>query len=307
MKTALKCSLVLFLAWPLVSYSLGTEWTEDDWQPLTNEPSRNQLQTYYQLGFEIEAVPRDFRFPEDTLVTTGGPKTFGIDISHYNPSDLPFTKFSAKNIRYVFIKATQGTGFKDPKFQHFWNSIGSLPATKKVARGAYHFLSASSDPILQAERHVAYVNLHGGYQAADLSPVVDLEWDKGSVSGPDRWSDYTPSQIISRVLQYLVRVEALTGKIPMVYTSKAWWRERQIPDSEIHKLSRYKLWLADYSIATRNSENPRGPDNVIPELWQFTDRAKITGGPTSGFDGNMFKGTLEEFLNEFTTSTNFLN
>lgn len=289
--------LVLFLLYPLVGAT--QPWTEDDWVPLTNELSRSELLRMH-MPQDPKAVPRIFRFPQDTL-SAAGRRTFGLDISHHNPSNIPFHQLRDKNIHFVYMKATQGVTHKDQKFGHFWNSIGNLPAHLKVARGAYHFLSAlsSSDPELQAERFVAYVNLNGGFEADDLPPVMDLEWDKASPSSPDRWANYTPAQIVSKALKFLIRVEELTGKTPMIYVSRAWWRERRIPESEIARFARYRLWIPDYSRATLENENPRGPNGVIPDLWQFTDSSRITGGPSANLDANMFDGPPDEFLEIF--------
>lgn len=297
MKKRIFLLLLIALTWPQVGLTQTQVLTEDDWQPLTNDLSRGELLRMH-MPPELDAVPRDFRFPEDTLETPG-PRVFGLDISHHNTSDIPFDKLVSKNIRYVFIKATQGVTLKDPKFAYFWSNIGNLSGQKWVARGAYHFLSSLTDPIEQAESHVAYVNLHGGYLEDDLPPVMDLEWDKSSASGPDRWKNHSPAEIVSRALKYLKRVEQLTGRIPMVYVSRAWWNERGIPASDITKFSRYKMWIPDYSNSTRNNENPKGPGGIIPDLWQFTDRSKISGGPNAKFDGNLYKGTLNQFIDEF--------
>lgn len=300
MKTAWMLGLVLTLAWPLTSQAQQQKWTEDDWQPLIDEPSRGDLlRMNSPIDYDILALPRQFQFPEDTQIS-GGPRFYGIDISHYQPLEIDFTSFKSKNIRYVYMKATQGTTHKDGKFSHFWNSIGALPNSKKISRGPYHFLSAlrTSDPELQAERFVAYVNLHGGLKDDDLPPVMDLEWDYGGGT-VDRWSALTPSQIVTKALKFLQRVEALTGRIPMIYTTKAWWRERGIPDSEFTKFARYKLWIPDYSNATLQNESPRGPNNTIPDLWQFTDRSRILGEGTAQFDANAFFGTEDEFLSLF--------
>jgi lysozyme len=292
--------LLMAMSWSLVGWSQTFGWTEADWQPLTNEPSRQELlrSSMSSTDLNIFFLPRSFKFPENTLTLDNGPQTFGLDISHYSAA-LPFGELWKKNIWYVYIKATQGTGYKDPKFKENWKAVGNLPASQRIARGAYHFLSATKDPKLQAEKFVAYVNLQGGFNSDDLPPVMDLEWDKASSTGRDRWAKKTSSEIIAAALTFLERVEELTGRIPMIYTSTAWWRERGISESKIGKFARYKLWIADYSGATRLSENPRAPGNVVPQLWQFTDRSTVSGVSSGSFDANAFKGTLEEFNQEF--------
>jgi lysozyme len=170
-----------------------------------------------------------------------------------------------------------------------------------VGRGAYHFLSSAAvdTPELQAERFVAYVNLHGGFVKGDMAPAVDLEWDIARPGGPDQWKNRTVQEIVATALAFLTRVEALTGKTPMLYTSRAWWRERQIPETEIVKFSRYAIWIADFSDATLSNEKPLAPNNQIPTLWQFTDKAKISVGPSAYIDADVFRGTENDFLRTF--------
>src|SRR5262249_2310753 len=160
----------------------------------------------------------------------------------------------SKKVGYVYMKATQGTTYKDPKFAQFWAAAGSLPSNEKIPRGAYHFLSSTSDPILQAESFVAYVNLHGGLQKNDLPPAMDFEWDVAP-NGSDQWAKIPTSTIVNRAVALLIRVEQLTGRIPMLYTSKAWWHERGIPESDMKtSFARYPLWVADYSKSAHQSE-----------------------------------------------------
>ncbi|PWU22223.1 MAG: glycoside hydrolase [Bdellovibrio sp.] len=293
---------VLALCWPFVGLSQTDQWSEEDWEPLVDEPSRQDLLPLtIPPEFEMEAIPLTFWFPQDTHDRSNGSRLFGIDLNHYSPASTPIASLSAKNIRYVYVKATQGVSLKDAKFGYFWEALGRLPDRQKVARGAYHFLSsdAGADPVLQAERFVAYVNLHGGFTSEDLPPVVDLEWDITHRSDRDRWSYRTPRQIVNATLAFLSRVEVLTGTIPMLYTARAWWRERLIPEKDIAKFARYPLWIADYGNKTRLREKPLGPHGVTPTLWQFSDKARISGARSGVFDANVFSGTEEDFMKTF--------
>jgi lysozyme len=67
----------------------------------------------------------------------------------------------------------------------------TLPATERIPRGAYHFLSAdkSMTGTAQADRFLAYVSLHGGFKDGDLRPALDLEWDRACPSCADSWTD----------------------------------------------------------------------------------------------------------------------
>jgi lysozyme len=243
-------------------------------------------------------------FPADTLVDTihnvdRKDSIFGIDISHYTPSNLPFAQLASQNIHYVYAKATQGAAFKDPKFAQFWDAMGKLPDNEKVFRGAYHFLSASDDPELQARRFVAFLNLHGGLKADDLPPVMDLEWDKASANAGDRWGKLKATAIESRALLFLQTVEQLTGRTPIIYTARSWWRSVGIPDADIQKFSQYPIWIADYSKSALAVEVPAVPNKARPTLWQFSESAKLSGGFSAGLDANIFYGSETDFLSTF--------
>jgi lysozyme len=276
---------------------------EEDWIPLENDMSRQELFSLTKPQFSAEAIPATFHFPSDTIVDTVNKverknSIFGIDISHYTKAGLPFDQLVAQNVQYVYAKATQGTTNKDAMFGKYWKAMDELPDKQKVFRGAYHFLSSSDDAKLQAERFVAYVNLQGGFKANDLPPCMDLEWDIATANGPDRWKNVKPADIVQRALTFLQRVEELTGKTPMIYTARSWWRGIGIPESQIAKFSKYTLWVADYSKSAHGTEVPASPNKAKPALWQFIDAAKLTNF-AGGTDADIFYGTEEDFLATF--------
>lgn len=275
---------------------------EEDWTDLVDEPSRHEL-LHPQGDVHATVIPPKFVFPQDTLADANGvPRKnaiFGLDISHYDRADFPFAKLKSQNIRFVYAKATQGIGHKDGNFARYWAAMNALPPEQKILRGAYHFLSASDDPVAQAERFVAFVNLQGGFQAGDMPPVMDLEWDKASANAADRWSSHSAKEIVSIALAFLNRVEQLTGRVPMMYSARSWFRERGIPDSEISKFAKYAIWAADYSKASLKSENPGSPGNAKPALWQFSESSTIAKIYPEAIDASIFRGTEQEFLIRF--------
>src|SRR6185437_8169083 len=118
-----------------------------------------------------------------------------IDVSHYTSKDLNQNVLRLQDIRFVYVKATQGTAFKDGQFAYFWEKLHSLPGQKAVSVGAYHFLSAGIDGTDQARRFIEFVGLHGGFKSSDMPPCLDLEWDRTSTT-PDRWTSVSPDEIV---------------------------------------------------------------------------------------------------------------
>jgi lysozyme len=215
--------------------------------------------------------------------------TFGIDISHHNGSDIEFDALADQNVRFVYAKATQGVGFKDKRFSEYWSAIRALPQGKRVLRGAYHFLTAADDGAAQAQSFLNFLHANGGLTNDDMPPVVDLEWDVIKPGDTDRWSSKTPDEIISSVSGWLKLVHEKTGRVPMVYTARSWWRQRVGSDDSFSRLSPYKLWIADYSESARGTEEPHVPGNNKWHLWQFTEQAQVKAAYPRRLDASIFK------------------
>jgi lysozyme len=250
------------------------------------------------------ALAKEFKFPrhttyDDELKIDRSNAIFGIDISHHNGPAIDFTQLRVQNVRFVYAKATQGVGYRDPRFSAYWKSLGDLSPQLDVHRGAYHFLSHSGDGAAQARSFLKQLRESGGLQADDLPPVLDLEWDVQRGTRKDRWSDRDPDEIIQNALAWLQTVEAATGKVPILYTARAWWRERIGSDDALLQFSRYGIWIADYSRSARGVETPSVPGNHPWLLWQFTENGGVQQGYKGHIDVNIFRGSEDEFLTTF--------
>ncbi|MFS2139161.1 GH25 family lysozyme [Duganella sp. Dugasp56] len=286
-------------------------------KPLINEPSRKELfselirkkaekiETTDTVEFKLRS---DFYFPKDALydetADAGGTEKkartdsiFGIDLSHYTPSNFPIASLSKKQIRFTYLKATQGTGYMDGKFTMFWKELDKLPKGQQIHRGAYHFLSAEKDAKAQASTFVEFLSQNGGLKPTDMPPVMDLEWDKASMKAKDRWQNKTADQIVAAAKAWLEEVEKQTGRRPMIYTSLVWWRER-VGSDRLAEFSAYPLWIADYSASSRAVETLNVPKKMPWALWQYTENARMTAGFEGGFDANIFKGKEADFYSK---------
>ena len=285
---------------------------------LTDEPSRADL-----FKLIIAAKDRDepspqpgeiipynlygpFAFPNDAIYDVVEDKRrekslFGLDLSHYTHSSIPLQKLAGQQVRYIYTKATQGTTFKDGKFSDFWSRMGQLTGNARVHRGAYHFLSAAGSGVDQARTFVKFMNDNGGLKPTDMPPVLDLEWDIARQGAPDRWAGQNPDQIIQKTLDWLQFVENATHRIPMVYTSRAWWRERIGSEQKFSRLDKYKIWIADYSRSSRAVEVPKVPTGARAALWQFTESARLAGGFPGTVDANIWKGKEDDYYKEFAS------
>lgn len=194
---------------------------------------------------------------------------YGIDISHQNKPGIvwdslyvmtdskgrtvrdPFKAKDIKPVSFVFIKATEGAGFKDEDFQKNWKAAGQ----SSLRRGAYHFFRSSKDGEAQARNFISAV---GDLRTGDLPPVLDIETIHRGCS---------KKQLNDRALQWLEIVCERYGKKPIVYASDSFLRDylsKEITDN-------YPLWIAHYGKAK--------PDREDWTWWQVSDKAVVKGIP----------------------------
>lgn len=193
----------------------------------------------------------------------------GIDISHNNAGPIVWdslrvmtdksghTTLSVEDavrilpVRFVFIKATEGTSMKDRMFREYWNEAGS----RDIRRGAYHFFRSSKDAGAQARNFISAV---GELRHSDLPPVLDIETIHVGCS---------KENLNEKALIWLKAIEKHYGVKPLVYTSDYFAHE--VLSQEITSV--YPVWIAHYGV-----ESPVWKDW---EYWQFTDKAKVFGIP----------------------------
>ena len=116
-------------------------------------------------GFRWRALYGEVNYPE-------GYDIHGIDVSHYQ-GDIDWEVLRNQGtiddcpVRFVMIKATEGTTNVDDKFENNFFQAREYGFT----RGAYHFYSTHSPAADQARFFIQNVKLEKG----DLPPVLDVE------------------------------------------------------------------------------------------------------------------------------------
>ena len=199
--------------------------------------------------------------------TPTGYEIHGIDISHYQ-GDINWAVLRSQGqidrcpIRFVMIKATEGSNRVDPKFQtNFEQSL-----EYGFTRGAYHFYSVHSKAKEQAEFFIRNVNLEQG----DLPPVLDVE-HKPAEQSDDAFKE--------SVLEWLRIVEAHYGVKPIIYTYYK-FKMRYLSD---HVFDQYPYWIAHYYV---DSVEYKG----AWKFWQHTDVGRLPG--IKGYvDFNIYNGS----------------
>jgi lysozyme len=324
MTFAIRCGLLVLACSALLSGPVGAE--END-ASMIDGPSRAELfgarmKAEYGPSVVSNAIARPFVIPGDIL----GDAVYGIDVSHHNDGNctckagqkctgckVNWARAARQKIGFAYIKTTQGTHFKDPTFDYHWRAL----ARSGIARGAMHFMSADEDPIEQADHFVDKLQESGKLGPADLPPCLDLEadlrrdaakkWIVVAESGEklDFWKGQEPDEIMDKILRWLRRVEERTGRTPIVYTSRSWWRERIQDDKKFAVLKRYPIWIANYPESGRPlTDSPKVPNDQNWTLWHFADNAimKDSGIMPGGIDISIFKGSLDSFRKTFGVS-----
>jgi len=194
----------------------------------------------------------------------------GIDVSqHQGGINWPLVKGMKDGdiqLRFVFIKATEGLVLKDRNFSYNWKEAGK----QGLLRGAYHYFKPRTDAIQQARHFCKAVKLRPG----DLPPVLDVE-ERGNL---------TRAELARRVQLWLNEVEAQTGVTPLLYTNKHFY-EKNLRDW----LDRpYPLWIAHYYVPELALE-----DSGAWRFWQHNDKGRVDG-IDEPVDFNVFYGKEKE-------------
>ncbi len=179
--------------------------------------------------------------------------TIGVDISSYQ-SDVDMEKLREQGIRFVFIKATEGSSSQDGMFPANWENAknAGLPA------GAYHFFSYDSPGSTQAEN---FINTVGDDLNGRLLPVVDVEYYGDKEENPPAKED-----VIRELTVFLNALEAKYGARPIIYTrSDIYYRYLEGFSEE------YKMWIS--SLYTPLGWNYK-EDWYI---WQYLNRGVLEG------------------------------
>ena len=197
----------------------------------------------------------------------------GVDLSSYQGT-VDWDVLAAQNIRFAFIKATEGSSHVDPRFSDNWDAA----AKTGLRIGAYHFFSFESSGEKQAELFCGTVGVVDNM----LPPVIDVEYYGRFRSEKD--IDVASIKQELRTLVDLLTAEY--GMKPVIYASNAAYKtivRNDFDDCD--------LWF--------RSVYTRVPKDIDWTFWQYSNRHVLKGydGKERYIDMNVFAGTLEEFEN----------
>ena len=173
----------------------------------------------------------------------------GIDVSSYQ-KDIDWSTTAAdKNIKFVFVKATEGATHQS---RHYRRNIDNA-RKHGVKVGSYHFLRTTSSIDAQFANFTSIVKA----DEQDIVPLIDVETRRG-------WSN---QQLQDSVKKFADLIESHYGVRPMIYTSSSFFNSYLGADFAV-----YPLFIARYS-----KSEPTLQFGAKWTLWQFSDRGRIQG------------------------------
>ncbi len=198
----------------------------------------------------------------------------GIDISHHQ-GRIDWDKIDKADIRFVFIKATEGENHHDSLFVENRRQAHA----RDMAAGAYHFFTFCKSGVVQAQNYICNVPA----DSIDMPPVIDLEYG-GNCRKENRFEN-----LIMEIDDFIKAVETHYGKRVLIYTTKEFYNNylsEKFPDNPI--------WIRDII------SEPKLNDNRNWTFWQYANRGSLDG-IYEPVDLNVFYGNEENFRNYLRT------
>jgi len=199
----------------------------------------------------------------------------GIDVSHWQGA-INWNSVRAAGIEFAWIKATEGTSYRDPQFNNnFPNSYYA-----GVIRGAYHFARpGASSGAVQAN----FFASNGGAWSADnltLPGALDLEAGCHGLS---------QAAMRTWIMDFYNTYKARTSRDMVIYTTASWWSSCTGNWSGMGSLA--PLWVAHWGVS-----QPSIPVGFPTwTAWQYTDSGSVSG-ISGAVDRNNFNGDRSRLL-----------
>ncbi|WP_101257439.1 lysozyme [Streptomyces barkulensis] len=205
----------------------------------------------------------------------------GIDVSHWQGA-INWTSVRNSGIQFAWIKATEGTSYKDSRFNT--NYVAAYNAG--VIRGAYHF---ARPDVSGGSTQAAYFASNGGAWSRDnrtLPGVLDIEHNPyGAMC-----YGLSTTQMRAWINDFYNTYKARTSRDVVIYTTAGWWNT--CTGNWTGMYSKSPLWVAHWT----SSETPTIPGGFPTwTVWQYTSTGSV-GGVSGNVDRNKFNGSRDRLL-----------
>ena len=206
----------------------------------------------------------------------------GIDVSHHQGL-MDWDLAKQMGITFAFIRAEYNLA-KDKQFDRNWSEAKRCG----IYRGAYGWVMGNPISNVNQYNHASFFWNIIKNEPGELPPVCDFE------QGTYGSGISTPA--FGALQAYMLALEGLCGKKPLLYTSRGYWT-RWAPYASQYWALNYPLWIAHYTGL---------PQPTLPKpftewrFWQWSaDLNKLGeeyGAQSVSIDLNRYNGNMESFL-----------
>ena len=257
-----------------------------------------------------------------------GGRIHGVDISrwqHPYGKLIDFTKMYEAGIRFAMIKASDTRDEADALALQYLLIDRPAAQAAGIYTGFYHYAVLPNtrdraaivrDATAQAQKVIWRVSAIGGLTARDLPYALDLENNCVKVNSNGSCATYTNRSSVTLWAETFMEIlNEKLGRKPIFYSYPSFLEGAM---NKSAALSKYPLWLAQYSI---NPFDPINQPGLKPAgcyvhswtskecqsqwiIWQYSSCGIGTkyGVPSARVDLNVFRGTAQNFI-ELTAGT----
>ncbi|MFJ9036570.1 lysozyme [Streptomyces sp. NPDC102406] len=197
----------------------------------------------------------------------------GHDVSSHQ-KHVNWQRAKSKGARFVYVKATESTTYKNPYFAQQYN--GARKAG--IIRGAYHFALPNRS---SGRAQASYFVRNGGSWSRDgwtLPPALDIEYNPYSSR---KCYGLSRSKLVSWIKSFSAETRRRTGRRPVIYTNYLWWKTCT---GNSRAFANHALWLAHYD----RSAGPLPAGWAYWTFWQYHHKGSLPG------DQNLFNGSMNQ-------------
>lgn len=199
----------------------------------------------------------------------------GVDVASYQGTPNWASVYAAGK-RFVYAKATEGTGYTNPDYTQQIGSTGS-----SLVAGAYHFSDYGS---ATAEADHFYAVAKSAMTAGYLRPMLDME---GTI--PSGWTKTTVSNWVTNFGNEISTKSG--GSSMMIYASQSY--AASYFNSSV---TQYNFDIAHYNGADSQTGSP---GSTTPwstwDMWQYTSTGTVSG-ISGNVDHDVANGTMTGFV-----------
>ena len=208
----------------------------------------------------------------------------GLDVSLYQAGINWQTQWNM-GARFAYVKATEGNYNISSTFGAQYQGSRAVG----MIRGAYHFANPAASS--GADQARIFVRNGGGWSADGytLPPVLDFETNPyagqtiGGYYQGNACYDMTPGQLTAWARDFGSTMLALTGRLPVMYTTTSWWNACAGGPTGFGD---WPLWIARWPGSPSDSPGTLPASWSNFSFWQYSESGPFAGGG----DSNVWNG-----------------